>query len=218
MKNKRKKIIINLTFIFFAIIFIIMVKFVDVKPIGVNGSNIGFSTLNQIILNQIGVNIIWYYITDWLGLIPILISLIYAIIGIIQLFNRKSIFKVDKEIISLGLFYITLICIYIFFENVIINYRPILIDGFLEASFPSSHTLMTVCICGSSIIINNKLFKNNIVKTLNILSIIIIIVTIFGRLVSGAHWFTDILGGIIISISLLKIFYFIIQNIDTSKN
>lgn len=218
MKNKRKKIIINLTFIFFAIIFIIMVKFVDVKPIGVNGSNIGFSTLNQIILNQIGVNIIWYYITDWLGLIPILISLIYAIIGIIQLFNRKSIFKVDKEIISLGVFYITLICIYIFFENVIINYRPILIDGFLEASFPSSHTLMTVCICGSSIIINNKLFKNNIVKPLNILSIIIIIVTIYGRLVSGVHWFTDILGGIIISISLLKIFYFIIQNIDTSKN
>lgn len=218
MKNKRKKIIINLTFILFAIIFIIMVKFVDVKPIGVNGSNIGFSTLNQIILNQIGVNIIWYYITDWLGLIPIIISLIYAIIGIIQLFNRKSIFKVDKEIISLGVFYITLICIYIFFENVIINYRPILIDGFLEASFPSSHTLMTVCICGSSIIINNKLFKNNIVKPLNILSIIIIIVTIYGRLVSGVHWFTDILGGIIISISLLKIFYFIIQNIDTSKN
>ena len=158
---------------------------------------------------------IWYYITDYLGLIPILITIIYFIIGIIQLIKRKSIFKVDKEIIILGIFYIVVILIYILFEKVIINYRPILINNSPEASYPSSHTLMTICICGSSIIINKILFNNKITKYINLLSMIIILITVIGRLISGVHWFTDIIGGILISISLLITFHTII---DIIKN
>lgn len=207
MNNKKRNFLISGILLLIAITFTILVKVVDVKQIGVNNSSIGFATLNQFIFETTGVNMIWYHITDWLGLIPVFMAIVYAFIGLIQLIKRRSIFKVDKEIILLGLYYIIVIALYVFFEKVIINYRPILMNGFLEASYPSSHTLMTICICGSSILINKKLFNNKITKVINYLSIIIITITVVGRLISGVHWFTDIIGGILISSGLLMTFY-----------
>ena len=208
---KKRNLIITILLLVSSIIFIVLLKRVDIKCDAVNNSCIGFATINQFIFDKIGVNMTWYTITDWLGIIPILMSVVYAIIGLKQLMKRKSIKKVDKEILLLGVFYILVISIYILFEKCIINYRPILMNGFLEASFPSSHVLMTICLCGSSIIINNKLFKNNFTKILNIISSIIIITTIIGRLISGVHWFTDIIGGILISSCLLMLFYSILN-------
>ena len=217
MSKSKKRFFISVILILVAIVFTFLVKAVDVKQIGVNGTNIGFATLNIIVFETIGINMIWYHITDWLGLIPIFMAMFYAIIGFIQLIKRKSFFKVDKELIMLGLFYIIVISIYIFFENVIVNYRPILMNGFLEASYPSSHTLMTICLCGSSIIVNKKLFNNKISKSMNILSLVIIVITIIGRTISGVHWFTDIIGGIVISISLLMTFYSLLNTIKKSN-
>ena len=207
MNSKRRKFIFSIILIFVSILFTFLVKTVDVKQVGVNETSIGFSTINQFVFETIGVNMIWYHITDWLGVIPIVMSICYAFIGLIQLIKRKSIFKIDKEIVLLGLFYIAVIFIYVFFEKVIINYRPILMNDYLESSYPSSHTLMTICLCGSSIIINKKLFDNKITRFMNVCSLFIIVFTIVGRLISGVHWFTDIIGGILISISLIVIFY-----------
>ena len=207
---KRKNLIITILLLISSIIFIVLLKRIDIKCDAVNNSCIGFATINQLIFNKIGVNMTWYVITDWLGIIPILVSMVYAIIGLKQLIKRKSIRNVDKEIIILGIFYFLVISIYIIFEKYIVNYRPILMNGNLEASFPSSHTLMTICLCGSSIIVNNKLFKNNFSKIINIMSILIIFITIMGRLISGVHWFTDIIGGILISSFLLMLFYSIL--------
>lgn len=211
MKKKKRNFFINVIFILLVVVFTILVKVVDVKQVGVNGTRIGFATLNQFVLSTTGVNMIWYHITDWLGLVPVFMAMVYSLIGIIQLIKRKSIFKVDKEIIILGLFYIVVISLYVFFEKVIVNYRPILMNGFLEASYPSSHTLMAICLCGSSIIVNKKLFNNNITKVINILLLVIICITVIGRLISGVHWFTDIIGGILISIALLMTFYSVID-------
>lgn len=217
MNNKKRNFLISGILLLIAITFTILVKVVDVKQIGVNNSSIGFATLNQFIFETTGVNMIWYHITDWLGLIPVFMAIVYAFIGLIQLIKRRSIFKVDKEIILLGLYYIIVIALYVFFEKVIINYRPILMNGFLEASYPSSHTLMTICICGSSILINKKLFNNKITKVINYLSIIIITITVVGRLISGVHWFTDIIGGILISSGLLMTFYSLLSIINKEK-
>ena len=208
---KRKNLIITILLLVSSIVFVVLLKNIDIKCDAVNNSCIGFATINQFIFDKIGVNIIWYTITEWLGMIPVLMSLVYAIIGLKQLMKRKSIKKVDNEIIILGIFYIMVILIYILFEIYVVNYRPILINGFLEASFPSSHTLITICLCGSSIIINNKLFKSNFTKILNIISSIIIIITIIGRLISGVHWFSDIIGGILISSFLLMLFYSVVN-------
>ena len=213
MNKKKRNFLISTILILLAVVFTILVKVVDVKAIGVNETNIGFATLNQFVFKTTGVNMIWYHITDWLGLVPIFMAMVYSLLGLVQLIKRKSLFKVDKEIIILGLFYIVVISLYILFEKVIVNYRPILMNGFLEASYPSSHTLMTICLCGSSVIVNKKLFNNKITKFMNMLSLVIIMITVIGRLLSGVHWFTDIIGGIFISIALLMTLYSLVDAI-----
>ena len=213
MKNK-KNILICVLLVLISIIYTLLVKYVDTSTIGPNGSVVGFSSLNSFVFNLTGNNMTLYKITEILGIIPILIALMYAVIGLIQVIDRKSL-KVDKELIALGILYIIVILIYVFFEKCIINYRPVLIDGILEASYPSSHTLLSICICGSSLLINKYLFNNKkIYKYINIVSIISMVLIVLGRLLSGVHWASDIIGSIIISITLLKIletYYFSIK-------
>lgn len=204
MKNK-KNILICILLVLISIIYTILVKYVDTSIIGPNGSVVGFSSLNSFVFNLTGNNMTLYKITEVLGFIPILIALMYAVIGLIQVIDRKSL-KVDKELIALGILYVVVILIYVFFEKCIINYRPVLIDGILEASYPSSHTLLSICICGSALLINKYLFNNKkIYRYINIVSIISMVLIVLGRLLSGVHWASDIIGSIIISITLLKI-------------
>lgn len=202
---KNKNILICVLLVLISIIYTLLVKYVDTSTIGPNGSVVGFSSLNSFVFNLTGNNMTLYKITEILGIIPILIALMYAVIGLIQVIDRKSL-KVDKELIALGILYIIVILIYVFFEKFIINYRPVLIDGILEASYPSSHTLLSICICGSALLINKYLFNNKkIYKYINIISIISMVLIVLGRLLSGVHWASDIIGSIIISITLLKI-------------
>lgn len=210
---KKRNIIISIVLIILSVLFTALVKNVDVKPIGPNESMVGFADINKLFHNLIGSNMTIYKVTEVLGYIPIAMALVYVFIGLKQLIKRKSLLKVDKEIYVLALFYVLVVGVYVFFEKFVINYRPILIDGLLEASYPSSHTLMSICLCGSSIIINKKLFKNKFGDIENVFSVILILLIVIGRIVSGVHWFTDILGGIIISSTLLVIFYSIISNI-----
>ena len=152
-----------------------------------------------------------YKITEILGYLALLVVGVYGLIGLYQLIKRKSLKKVDKEIIILGIFYVVVICIYVLFEKVVINYRPVILDGILEASFPSSHTLLAICVCGSGIIVNNKIFNDY--KYINIINkclIVLLILIVIGRLISGVHWLSDIFGGVIIACTLLYTFnYFI---------
>lgn len=215
MEKRRKEILLCGGLFAVAIIYTLLVKYIDVQEIGPNDSLVGFATINNFMFNLTGVNMLWYDITDWWGFVPLFIAFIYAMIGFIQMIKRRNILKVDKEILGLGVYYIIVIGLYIFFETCIINYRPTLMDGILEASYPSSHTLLSVCICGSSLIINKYLFKNrNFFKAENIISILSILVIVIGRFISGVHWFTDIIGAILISIALLKAFNIYIKSIN----
>ena len=166
---------------------------------------------NNFFVNKIGFHNKIYKLTEILGIIPIIIVLIYAIIGLHSLIEEKSFKKVNKNLYYLAIFYIIVLGIYFLFEKVIINFRPVVIEGILESSYPSSHTILAICICGSSIILNNSIFKNNkIAKFENIISFIIIIMLPLLRFISGVHWFTDIIGGILLSLSLLLFFkYFV---------
>lgn len=210
---RKKNIIISIVLIILSVLFTELVKNIDVKPIGPNESLVGFADINRLFHNLIGSNMIIYKITEFLGYIPIVMALVYVFIGLKELIERKSLLKVDREIYILALFYVLVVGVYVFFEKFIVNYRPILIDGVLEASYPSSHTLMSICLCGSSIIINKKIFKNKFGDVENILSVILILLIVIGRIISGVHWFTDILGGIIISSALLVVFYSVISSI-----
>ncbi|MBO6094010.1 MAG: phosphatase PAP2 family protein, partial [Oscillospiraceae bacterium] len=84
-----------------------------------------------------------------------------------------------------------------------------------EASFPSSHTMLVCVIMGSSIPLLGKYVKSDVLCTvLRIICAAIIAVTVIGRLISGVHWFTDILGGILISVMLLNLYAEILERIE----
>ena len=148
-----------------------------------------------------------YKITEFFGLVLLLLVLIYGCIGLYQLVKRKNLFKVDKQIIILGGLYVFMMCVYVFFEKVIINYRPILIDGELEASYPSSHTILALCVGISSLIVSQKYFNKKYIKKINMITIILMALVFLGRTISGVHWISDIIGGVLISSALLSCFY-----------
>ncbi len=219
MKNKGKILVSAISAALTALL-IILLRFVDVRAIGPRGTSIGLSHLNQFFFDLTGVNMVWYDITDWLGLTAIATALIFAVIGLVQLIKRKSFIKVDKEILALGGLYLLVIGIYFLFENVIVNYRPVIMPGsdFPGASFPSSHTMIVCIIMGSAVMLIKKYIrKKSLQKVLTALCYAIIAITVIGRLMSGVHWFTDIIGGILISVSLLTAFSLIINRGEDKK-
>ena len=211
---KKKNIILSIFFVLLAVGFTILVCNFDVKNVGLNETRLGFSTLNKQVFETIGENNLCKSITDILGYFSLALVAFYAFVGLYQLINRKSLFKVDKEIISLGGFYVVVLSLYVLFEKIIINYRPVLEDGKLAASYPSSHTLLTICVCISAIWINKKLFKSDMTKIFNFVLLLVVFITVIGRLLSGVHWFTDIVGGVIISCALLMIYKTILNIIS----
>ena len=184
-----------------------LICIVDVSPIGPNNSMVGFATLNKAMHSLTGVNMTLYVITDWLGLVPIITAFCFAVLGLIQLIKRKSILRVDRSIIALGIFYVAVITTYILFEYVVINYRPVLINGYLEASYPSSTTMLTLTVMITAIMQLQDRIKNKALK--NAITLIIALFTAFmviGRILSGVHWITDIIGGALISTALITLY------------
>ena len=171
---KKRNIIISVILTIVSIVYTILVKTVDVKPIGPNNSNIGFSRLNDAFRSLIGSSTLIYKITEVFGLILLLLVVIYGCIGIGQLISRKKIFKVDREIIILGCLYVLMMVVYVFFEKVVINYRPILIDNELEASYPSSHTILALCVGLSSLKVSKRYFNKKYIKIINYITIRVI--------------------------------------------
>lgn len=214
-KNWKFQLILGISFLFVFIIFTILIKTIDVRPVGQEETNIGFSTINVWFHDLTGVNMLLYTITDWLGIVPVIICLIFGVLGLIQLIKRKSFLKVDIDILILGIYYIIVILGYIIFEMIPLNYRPVLIDGNLEASYPSSTTLLVLSVMLILIFQINRRIKNYPLKT--ILLIITILFSVFmvaGRTISGVHWLTDIIGSIILSVGLYFVYKSIVSLTD----
>ena len=184
-----------------------LIQTVDVQPIGPNGSSVGFAALNGWFHQLTGVHWTLYTLTDWLGLVPIAVCLIFAGAGFIQLVQRRSLFKVDLDIIMLGAYYVLVIFGYLLFEMVPINYRPVLIEGFLEASYPSSTTLLVLSVMPTLYFqAQRRLTPNALRQTICIFSVLFSAFMVIGRLVSGVHWLTDIVGAVLLSSGMFLIY------------
>ena len=189
------------------IIFTVLVKVVDVQPAGAEGSLIGFAALNVSVFKLIGENSFCYLITQLFGVLAILVAAVFAVMGLVQLIKRKSLLKVDREILMAGIIYAVVIILYVLFEKLAINFRPVITDEGLEASYPSTHTMLILTILGTAVTLAGKYLSNpKLAFAAKILCIVIMWLTVVCRLLSGVHWFTDILGGVLISLCLISLF------------
>ena len=184
------------------------VRLVDVQPIGPQGSAVGFATINGWVHSLAGVHMSLYTVTDWLGLVPIGVAMGFALLGLIQWIKRKHLRQVDFSILVLGGFYLLVMAAYVLFEVFVINYRPVLINGYLEASYPSSTTMLVLCVMPTTLMQLNARIKSQTLKRwvgFGITAFILFMV--IGRLLSGVHWFTDIIGGALLSAGLVMLYY-----------
>ena len=190
----------------------VAIRFIDVQAIGPQESSVGFATINQFVHNLTGVHMSLYTVTDWLGLVPLMFVMGFGTLGLIQWIKRKHLLKVDYSILVLGGFYIVVMAAYVLFEVLVINYRPVLINGILEASYPSSTTMLVMCVMPTAIMQFDTRIKNDVLKRCVTYAITAFIVfMVIGRLVSGVHWFTDIIGGALFSTGLVLMYRAIIS-------
>ena len=206
-KNERKNLLIGSIFIAMFAVWTVLILTVDVQPLGQNGTSIGFATFNCWFHHFTGVNMVIYTITDWMGLVPVAICLSFAGIGLVQLIKRRSLFRVDADIMILGVYFVIVFLAYAIFEMIPINYRPILIAGIMEASYPSSTTLLVLSVMPALIEqIQRRLSDIRVKRIITIAAIAFSVFMVTGRLISGVHWFTDIVGGELLSVGLFKLY------------
>ena len=206
-KKNRKRLVLGTSLVVAFALWTVFVRFIDVQPIGPEGSSVGFATLNGFVHKLMGVNWVLYTITDWLGLVPIAAAFGFAILGLVQLIGRKSLWKVDHSILALGVFYIVVMAVYVLFELVVINYRPTLIEGILEASYPSSTTMFVMCVMPTAAMQLNARIKNSVFRRCTVIAIVAFTAfMVVGRLLSGVHWITDIIGGALLSAGLVTVY------------
>ncbi|MBU9739645.1 phosphatase PAP2 family protein [Lachnospiraceae bacterium ASD5720] len=199
-----------------SILYTVAIMFIDVRPIGPQGSVVGFAKVNQYFHTLLGTNILLYNITDWLSIPILFIMLGFAMAGFVQLIKRKSLLRVDSSILILGGFYVLVFLVYLFFEFFVVNFRPVLIQGILEASYPSSTTMLMMCIIPTAIMQFQRLILVKRLRNLvNSFCGIYASFMIIGRVLSGVHWITDIVGGILFSTTLVMLYYSINQWINS---
>lgn len=194
------------------LLLIVLVKAVDVAAIGPEGTKIGLSHLNGAVHALFGFSPMWYKLTQALGLFAIGVAAAFALVGLVQLVQRRSFWKVDRSLAGLGVLYALVAMFYVLFEVVVVNYRPIIMPDaeHVEASFPSSHTMLVCVVMGGAMMLAlRKLtgrYDGGKRAAVEGVCALVIALTVFGRLVSGVHWFTDILGGVLLSAALLALY------------
>lgn len=219
MKKKCSYFTISAGLLILFIIYTAAIMSIDVKSIGPNASLVGFATINGWIHNLVGVNMLLYDITDWASIVALFVAVGFGILGLVQLIKRKSIARVDSSILVLGGFYLLVISAYLFFEFHVVNYRPVLINGFLEASYPSSTTMLVMCIMPTAMMQFRRLIKDKkISRLINRFCSLFTVFMVGGRLLSGVHWFTDIFGGALLSAALVMLYFSFNKFIDLKIN
>ncbi len=211
-KKNRRYLYLSVSMLSAFVLWTVAVQFVDVRTIGPNGSSVGFATINGFVHKLTGVHMSLYNVTDWLCLVPIFVAMGFALFGFAQWIKRKHLSKVDYSIFVLGGFYIVVMAVYVLFEMITVNYRPVLINGILEKSYPSSTTLIVMCVMPTAIMQFNSRIKNTVLKkTMSFLITAFIVFMVIGRLVSGVHWLTDIIGGALLSAGLVTLYRYAIS-------
>ena len=217
-RNEKTHLLAGIGFLIAFLLWTVLIRCIDVQAAGPGGTNVGFAAFNLWFHHLTGVHMTVYTITDWLGLVPIAVCMGFGMVGVFQLIRRKSLLMVDPDIILLGLFYILVILAYLVFEMVPVNYRPILIGGALEASYPSSTTLLVLSVMPTlKFQIDRRAEKPLIRNAAGVFAIMFSAFMVIGRLIAGVHWATDIIGAIFLSMGLFLLYRYAVETTDRRR-
>ena len=204
---KHKKLLLAVCLLVAFVLWTTALNRIDVQAIGPQDSTVGFATVNQLVHALTGVHLFLYTLTDWLSLIPVGFMAGFALLGLVQWIRRKSLWKVDRSILALGGFYLAVAAVFLFFETVVINYRPVLIAGVLEASYPSSTTMLVLCVMPTAAMkLRSRIRNANLRRWTTAAIAVFTVFMVLGRLISGVHWVTDIVGGTLVSAGLVLLY------------
>ena len=204
MKKSKKQLGIAIGFLVAFAVWTVLLRLVDVRQIGPQGSAVGFATLNGWVRDLIGEHLALYTLTDYLSVIPFGVMLGFALMGAWQWIRRKSLWRVDRSLLALGIFYIVMLAAYLLFEVVELNYRPVLIEGRLEASYPSSTTVLATCVMLTAWLqLRDRICSVAWRRVFTVAIWSFTVLMVVGRVISGVHWITDIIGGLLLSIGLV---------------
>lgn len=206
-KETKKKFRRAMAFLMGFVLWTAAVMWIDVQPIGPGGSEIGLAALNQSFRSLTDVHMDVYLATDWLSLIPLAVILFFGILGLIQWIRRKDIRKVDYSILVLGGFYAAVMAVYLLFEELAVNFRPVLIEGVLESSYPSSTTVLVICVMQSAKLQLISRTEDHLIRKWMVQAIqLFTMAMVAARAISGVHWISDIIGGILLGIGLVMLY------------
>ena len=217
MKEKRN-LLTGVVLIGAFVLWTVLIQCVDVQAVGQNGTKVGFADFNVWFHQLTGVHMTLYTITDWLGLVPIFMCLCFGVMGLVQLIKRRSLLRVDPDILLLGVYYVLVIACYLIFEMIPVGYRPVLIEGRLEASYPSSTTLLVLSVMPTLWFQANRRVSNVMRrKAVAVFAVIFSAFMVIGRLISGVHWATDIIGSVLLSAGLYMLYRSAVLYTDKAK-
>lgn len=200
------------------LIYTMCVMHVDAKPMGLDGTKIGFASLNVPIHQFLGFNKVFYYLSKGIGVITFVVAGFFAALTVIEMVIRKGIFKADQSLYALCVIYVLVIIAYVLFDKIAINFRPIDMGEGLEPSYPSTHTMLAVVVFVTGAIqLKYRLDESVIKKTVIIVLYALNGLMILFRMLSGVHWFTDILGGVIIGVVFISLYINMLSFINDKK-
>ena len=204
MGSKKRILTTALLFAVF-IVFTVLVCKVDVKAIGPQGSSVGFAGINGAFAKLFPYSGTFYKVSKLLGYLAILVCLFFAAMGVLELLRKKHLGSVSNGILLLGALYVCVIVFYVLFAKVTVNYRPVLEDGALESSYPSSHTMLAICaFLSAAVQLGRAKGSTGFKKITRIVFWALAILMVITRTLSGVHWFTDIVGAVLLSAALLS--------------
>lgn len=208
MNKEKRNYIITVGLLILFVIFVFCLKKVNVDAIGPEGGKVGFASINKKVFDKLGQNAKWDKCSDYIAIVVIATVPIFALIGFVQMIKRKSLLKVDGDVLMFGGFYVVVLGFYELFEKIALNCRPIIDKNEIEASFPSSHTLIAVCFLGGTMLQVCYRIKNVALKIIvNVLCVVLMVAMAVMRLLAGMHWFTDVVGAILAGMFLLMLYY-----------
>ena len=215
MAKSRRDLVTETALLAAFVLWTALVQLEDVQPAGQNGTCVGLAAFNVWFHGLTGVHMVLYAITDWLGLVPAAVCLGFGVMGATQLVRRRSLSAVDPDLLLLGVYYVLIAATYLVFEAFPINYRPIPIDGVMEASYPSSTTLLVLGVMPTlayQIVRRSKSIQAKVAVVAFVAAFSALMVA--GRLVSGVHWATDIVGSIVLAACLFAMYRYAVARAD----